>query len=53
MCSEQCGREMAQRLGMGAERIKGLQREVNRRLTKFAARARGGVAEMLGSFRKG
>ena len=45
-------REMAERLGLGVERIKGLQREVNRRLAKFAARARGGVAEMLGSFRE-
>jgi len=44
-------REIAGRLGMGVERIKGLQREVNRRLANFAAEARGGVAEMLGSFR--
>ena len=45
-------REIAQRLGKGVKRIKGLQREVNRRLAKFAAKARGGVAEMLGAFGK-
>jgi hypothetical protein len=46
-------REIAQRLGVGVARIKGLQREVNRRSARFAARARGGVAELLESFRKG
>ena len=44
-------REIAGRLGMEVERIRSLQREVNRRLADFAAKARGGVAEMLGSFR--
>jgi hypothetical protein len=44
-------REIAGRLGMGVERIKSLQKEVNRRLAHFAAEARGGVAEMLGSFK--
>ena len=46
-------REIAQRLGTGVERVKSLQRQVNRRLVKFAATTRGGVAEMLGTFRKG
>ena len=35
-------REVARRLGMGVERIKTLQKEVNRRLLRFAAQARGG-----------
>jgi DNA-directed RNA polymerase specialized sigma24 family protein len=46
-------REIAQRLGAGVERVKSLQRQVNGRLAKFAAAARGGVAEILGTFRKG
>jgi hypothetical protein len=45
-------REIAQKLGTGVERIKGLQKEMNRRLARFAGQARGGVAEMLGLFRK-
>ena len=46
-------REIAQRLGTGVERMKNLQREVNRRLAKFASLAQGGVAEMLEEFGKG
>ena len=46
-------REIARRLGTGVERVKSLQRQVNRRLVKFAATTRGGVAEMLETFRKG
>lgn len=45
-------RDIAQQLGVGVERVKGWQREVNRRLARFGSRARGGVAELLGSFRK-
>ncbi len=35
---------------MGAERVKALQRQVQRRLAKFAAQARGAAAEMLEEF---
>jgi hypothetical protein len=43
-------REIARRLGSGVERVNSLQRQVNRRLAKFAMGACGGTAEVLGTF---
>ncbi len=43
-------REMAQGMGLGVERVIALQRQVQRRLAKFAAQARGAVAEVLEGF---
>ncbi|HWW00116.1 MAG TPA: hypothetical protein VNZ64_10515 [Candidatus Acidoferrum sp.] len=40
-------REIARGLGTAAQRVKELQGQVSRRLAKFGAQARGGVAEML------
>jgi hypothetical protein len=44
-------REMAQRLGIGVARTKASRRQVSQRLARFAARAQGGVAEMLGAIK--
>ena len=39
--------QIARALGWGVDRVKALQLQTKRRLTKFAARARGAMAEML------
>jgi hypothetical protein len=46
-------REVARGLGIGVERVKGLQAQLRRRLARFRAEARGGVAEMLEGVREG
>ncbi len=43
-------REMAQGMGLGVERVKALQKQVQHRLAKFAGQARGAVAEVLKEF---
>jgi hypothetical protein len=48
----QKGREIARGMGTGVERARALEKQVNRLLAKFAAAARGGVAEMLDSFHR-
>jgi hypothetical protein len=45
-------REIARRMGMGAQRIRSLQAQVKRRLAKYAAQTQGAMAEMLASFRR-
>ncbi len=45
-------REMAQGMGLGVERVKALQKQVQQRLAKFAGQARGAVAEMLEGFQE-
>ncbi|HWW03385.1 MAG TPA: hypothetical protein VNZ64_27025 [Candidatus Acidoferrum sp.] len=46
-------REVAQGLGAAVERVKALQAQVGRRLARFGAKARGGVAEMLEGVKEG
>jgi hypothetical protein len=46
-------REVAQGLGAAVVRVKALQEQVGRRLARFGAKARGGVAEMLEGVKEG
>jgi hypothetical protein len=46
-------REIAQALGVGFGWVKALQEQLGRRLAKFGAAAKDGVAEMLKGFKEG
>jgi signal recognition particle GTPase len=46
-------REVAQGMGVDVERVKALQLQLRRRLSKFAGETKGGMAEMLVAVKEG